>query len=264
MATTTFRLQRSLSPAAQGLPAAAPATASPMSAEAPPPQSGTAQVSSTPDPLAVILAFVIVAIAWWVATNVIHDPGYDPSAAVGAPVEGLTIFAVFFVTASAIERLIEPLTLFYGQDKKADLDAKTATAKDAVEAAYVAQAAHLGSGEAARTAAKTKFDGAKIIAQKALDDAAAAKGGANKITGNRAVVVWAAASAIGILGASILKLYLLKQVGIASPPRPMELFATGLIIGAGTKPMHDLVKLIEKRKEGATNASEGRGTGSTT
>jgi NADPH:quinone reductase-like Zn-dependent oxidoreductase len=179
-------------------------------------------------------------------------------------VEGLTIFAVFFVAASAIERLIEPLTLFYGQDKKADLDAKAAKAKETVEAAYVAQAAYLSADDAGKTVAKSKFDEAKSVAQNALVQAATAKAGANKITGNRAVVVWGAASAIGILGASMLKLYLLKQVGIASPPRPMELLATGLIIGAGTKPMHDLVKLIEKRKEDATNATSGGSTALTT
>ena len=259
-ATTTFRLQRSASPAAPSAPAAAPA-ATPKPAEDPPPLSGTAQVSSTPSPFAVLLAFLIVGVAWWVATNAIHDTGYDPDAAVGAPVEGLTIFAVFFVTASAIERLIEPLTLFYGQDKKADLEAKAAKAREAVEAAYVAQAAYLSADNAGKTAAKTKFDDLKTAAQNALDDAAAAKGGANAISGNRAVVVWAAASGIGILGASMLQLYLLKQVGIASPPRPMELLATGLIIGAGTKPMHDLVKLIEKRKENATNAAGGTAAG---
>lgn len=171
---------------------------------------------------------------------------------------------MFFVAASAIERLIEPFTLFYGQGTKADLEAKAAKAKAAVEAAYVAQAAYLSADDAGKAAAKTKFDAAKTAAQTALDDAAKAKGGANKITGNRAVVVWAAASAIGILGASMLQLYLLKQVGIASPPRPMELLATGLIIGAGTKPMHDLVKLIEKRKEAAASASAGGGTASGT
>lgn len=259
MATTTFRVQRSVSPAATSPSVAAPA-ATPKPAEEPPPLSGTAKVSSTPNPLAVLLAFVIVGVAWWVATNMIHDTEYDPKGVVGAPVEGLTIFAVFFVAAFAIERLIEPLTLFYGQDKKEDLEAKAAKAKAAVEAAYGAQAAYLSADDAGKAAAKTKFDELKTAAQKALDDAAAAKGGANAITGNRAVVAWAAASAIGILAASMLQLYLLKQVGIASPPRTMELLATGLIIGAGTKPMHDLVKLIEKRKENATNASAGGGT----
>lgn len=156
------------------------------------------------------------------------------------------------------------MTLFYGQDKKADLDAKAAKAKEAVEAAYVAQAAYLGADDAGRAAAKSKFDDSKTVAQTALDEAARAKAGSNRITGNRAVIVWAAASAVGIFGASMLKLYLLKQVGIASPPRPMELLATGLIIGAGTKPMHDLVKLIEKRKEAATNASSGGSAGLST
>lgn len=255
MATTTYRVQRSVSPPSPTPSAPTSTTASPKPAEDPPPLSGTSSVSSTPNPLAILLAFAIVGVAWWVGTNVIHDPDFAPDAVVRAPVQGLTIFAVFFVAASAIERLIEPLTLFYGQDKKADLEAKSAAAAAAVDAAYGAQAAYLGSDDAGKAAAKSKFDAAKDEAKTALDAAAEAKGGSDKITGNRAVVVWAGASAIGILAASMLKLYLLKQVGIASPPRPMELVATGLIIGAGTKPMHDLVKLIEKRKEKATDAA---------
>jgi hypothetical protein len=259
MATTTFRLQRSVAPAVPAAPPTAPAKA----AEDPPPESGTATVSSTPNPLAVLLAFVLVGVAWWVATNVIHDPDFEPDAAVGTPVEGLTIFAVFFVAASAIERLIEPLTLFYGQDKKADLDAKAAAAKKAVDAAYAAQTAYLNADAADTATAKAAFDTAKTAASTALDEAASAKGKASAISGNRAVVVWASASAIGIVAASFLKLYLLKQVGIASPPRSMELLATGLIIGAGTKPMHDLVKLIEKRKENQTAAASGGGAATT-
>lgn len=88
MGTTTFRLQRSVATVAPLAPAAPVVTASPKPAEDPPPLSGTAEVSSTPDPIAVVLAFVILGIAWWAATNVIHDPEYDPAAAVGAPVGG--------------------------------------------------------------------------------------------------------------------------------------------------------------------------------
>ncbi len=57
-----------------------------------------------------------------------------------------------------------------------------------------------------------------------------------------------------------LKLYFLTQVGIASPPRTFEILATGLIIGAGTKPLHDLAALIEKKKESVEAATAAGGT----
>jgi hypothetical protein len=35
-------------------------------------------------------------------------------------------------------------------------------------------------------------------------------------------------------------------VGISNGPRIVEILATGLIIGSGTKPLHDLITLISK------------------
>ena len=52
-----------------------------------------------------------------------------------------------------------------------------------------------------------------------------------------------------MVASASLKLYLLTQVGIATPPLELETHATGSIIGAGTKPRHDRVTLIEKKKE---------------
>jgi hypothetical protein len=191
-----------------------------------------------------------------VATNLIHDPGYDPSTGPGAPVEGLTIFAVFFVAAQALERLLEPLTRYYGYGEKASFSDKFDAAKQAVESAFAAYAALAKETDSAKQPSlKSAFDAEKAHADTALAEAAKAKAADAKVTGNKAIAFWAFACALGVLASSGLKLYFLKQVGVALPPRTLELLATGLIVGAGTKPLHDLVSLIEKKKESAAGTS---------
>jgi hypothetical protein len=145
-----------------------------------------------------VLRLVVTAIAfgavWYVWRRAVDGIDYDASAFVARvkdPVEGLTIFAVFFVAAAGIERFLEPVASII-----------TAVA-----------------GTSVSDLTKTLF--------------------------------WGFATCIGIVASASLELYLLRQVGIASPPRELDVLATGLIIGAGTKPLHDLTKLIEKKKETA-------------
>src|SRR5262249_40924198 len=40
----------------------------------------------------------------------VPDPSFAPGAPTGRPVDGLTVFAIFFACAFAIERLLEPLS----------------------------------------------------------------------------------------------------------------------------------------------------------
>lgn len=146
------------------------------------------------------------------------------------PVEGLTIFAVFFVAAAGVERFLEP---FAGV-----ISAITAKNEgDATEKAVTAVATDAGD-------APTKV--------KALATAKAVSSTTSDVV---KVVFWAIATCVGIFAADKLDLLLLRQVGIAAAPPNWDILATGLIIGAGTKPMHDLIGLIEKKKETAANTA---------
>ena len=89
----------------------------------------------------------------------------------------------------------------------------------------------------------------KQSTQTALDDAATLKAVAATSKSNRKIIFWAIASAVGVLASASLKLYLLRTVGIATPNRPLEVLATGLIIGSGTQPLHDLVGLISAKAD---------------
>src|SRR6476620_8491271 len=80
------------------------------------PQTSTVtEVAETPKHvpiLVVFLAFIAVATAVAIAAFLIPgQPSEFPITKSVAPVEGLTIFAVFFVGAQAIERLLEPFSL---------------------------------------------------------------------------------------------------------------------------------------------------------
>ncbi len=83
--------------------------------------------------------------------------------------------------------------------------------------------------------------------------------------------MWAAASVVAMVVCACLGLFLFRTVeaphptptsaasvpvqpatdrktGAKDPNRPMDLLLTGLIVGAGTKPLHDLVSQIQTTK----------------
>jgi hypothetical protein len=208
------------------------------------PTSATVPATGKPDATAVLTGFGILVAVWLGCVLVLRDPQY-PTAATTTPVAGLTIFAVFFVAAQAIERLLEPFAIWLDPKAGESLDAAAGTAK---ETAAKTMAAHL-AGDAALTAAL------KAQTQQALDLAAEWKARAATSKANRRIVFWSIASAVGVLASASMKLYLLRTVGIATPSRPLELLATGLIIGGGTQPLHDLVGFISAKADTSKSAA---------
>ena len=66
-----------------------------------------------------------------------------------------------------------------------------------------------------------------------------------------AVVTWGVATGLGFLLCAVLNITLLQAVrasGSGQPPFWADLLVTGLVVGAGTKPLHDLVSNIEHGK----------------
>lgn len=207
------------------------------------PTGATSSEDGRPDAAVVAGAFAcltLVGLAVLFFTGSYADPS-PPS----RPAEGLTIFAVFFVAAMGLERLLEPFALLFGTNTRAALTDAVSDAQNKVDEAHALavsgqRAAALGTATAA--------------AESALQRAADAKAAHEKAKANRAVGFWALASSAGIAVAAVLKLYLLTTVGVARPGRILDVIATGLIIGAGTKPLHDLVTLISAKKEAATQS----------
>ena len=76
----------------------------------------------------------------------------------------------------------------------------------------------------------------------------------SKATAERKVVFWAVACVVGIVGAAALHLYLFATIGFSSAPPALDVFATGLVIGAGTKPLHDLTTLLSAQASSAKSS----------
>ena len=68
-----------------------------------------------------------------------------------------------------------------------------------------------------------------------------------------AVVTWGVATGLACLLCAKLNITLMEAVranGSGQPPFWADLLITGLVVGAGTKPLHDLVSSIERGKNG--------------
>lgn len=178
--------------------------------------------------------FVVVAgvVAWLIYTK------SDPAPLV-VNADAFTVFAPFYIAAQAIERALEPFAARWKNTTAEKVGLKRAKAKKALleDPPAGTPAPTLEAMEAVETEIET--------AELALAKARA----------ERAIPLWAAASAIGLLVCSSLGLGLIAAVS-ATPPagefvRTVDVLLTGLAIGAGTKPLHDLIARIEKAKENA-------------
>jgi hypothetical protein len=197
---------------------------------------------------------LIVFVAWFVARRT-SDPNF--SNPVAAPVAGLTIFAVFYVTAQAIERLLEPVSsILLPKDHVSDDYAKKLDAAEAKVVEWVATV-----GDSSKT--QVERDAAKAAAEAALQATAAAKAKLDAVHGDRVIAFWAVATAIGMWASATLHLYFLKVVGVSGGSRALEILATGLIVGSGTKPLHDLITRISAKAE-ATTAADAETASTTT
>ena len=134
-------------------------------------------------------------------------------------IEGLTLFAIFYIFAAAVERLVEPLKnlIFDGRKKKA------INKRDHGKAAGNIQQAANGQAEINQTRADS------------------------------GIVTWAFATSFSILGTSATGLFFLHAIGIEGVSLWLDILITGLAIGAGTKPLHDLIGYIENKNISSKN-----------
>ena len=199
------------------------------------PAAATSQISGRHRIVVGVSAIILAFLAALIADQVFDDDGFV-SGASNTPVDGMTIFAVFFVAATAIERLLEPFAsaLLPKDDKVEDATKKEKVAREVCR-------------DAADPAKPTDVKKANAKVQAAADSKQAVADREWK----RKVAFWFIATLIAIFSAAALKLYFLGTVGIASANRWEEILATGLIIGAGTKPLHDLTELISAKKSDA-------------
>lgn len=61
--------------------------------------------------------------------------------------------------------------------------------------------------------------------------------------------MWAAACFLAMLACGGLGIFLLHAVGLSTVPPAVDIGITGLAIGSGTKPLHDLIANIQKSSD---------------
>jgi hypothetical protein len=182
-----------------------------------------------------VLAYLAVAL--FAALAAYLDSTVDLKVVIGAD---FVVFAVFYVVAQATERLVEPLI---GKVEAAEVKSKKAAAKEATRKL-----------QASLTAEQPE---AGVAA-----DASAAQEALAEVQGKRAVIAWAMASCFALFVCGLLGLGLIEAVAdVTGDPDDVSLFrrvdviVTGLAIGAGTKPLHDLISKLEKAKQNADPAT---------
>lgn len=191
---------------------------------------------------AYILVAVGGAIALWLSHR--HEVTIEVT-------EGFAAFAVVYIVAQGVERFIQPLTHLLGkpQEKKA--------AKGELAVANGNRTLALMEEDGPRA---TIEEGKAIGARKALD----------VIQAERAVLFWAIATFVALVACGALDLGLIGGVADVTGAgdtdeapqwfRDVDVLVTGVVIGAGTKPLHDLIDLIQSKKEKADPAAGGSTT----
>ena len=142
-----------------------------------------------------------------------------------------SVFAGLFVLALAVERVLQPLTRFIGPDTDKAKDERDKAQKAAVDNPTGAAANGTGTNAQWLAKAQADVDRARKIGE---------------------IVHWGVAVAISLLLAGKLNALLLSAIAAEGSARPApwaDLLVTGLVIGAGTKPLHDLVAQIQTSKE---------------
>jgi hypothetical protein len=136
-----------------------------------------------------------------------------------------TLFAVLFAFATAVERLLEPFSRFMpGQNGKAEVE--------------LAIAAMANQGHT----------------YESLTRVAAAKARMERGRSSRALVTWGFATALATVGSSAGGFYLLHSIagtGWNGIQTWVDAIVTGIVVGSGTKPLHDVISRMQKAKESA-------------
>lgn len=184
------------------------------------------------EPTHIALAYSLVvggAVLGWVLWKAFDPVGFQPAPDISA-------FAVLYVFAQAIERTLEPLTKWAGGVTSGlDKEAAVKRRDEAVE-------------ELSGTETPTDIDNA-------LESVAQAQSNVDQVRANLAVVLWGLASLLAMVVCGAFGVLLLEGIGL-DVPEWFDLAVTGLAIGSGTKPLHDLISNLQKAKEKKEDPAE--------
>jgi hypothetical protein len=198
--------------------------------EPPAQETAVSETPQTADPAWILAGYLLIGLGWLAGWGL--WAWRDPAAFKGTA--DVTIFAPLYIFAQAIERLIEPFSSFLGAAKangSEGLVSKNKALTNLYEAVKAGNAANIAGWQAA------------------LD----------KVRKNTAVIAWALASFLGMLASGAFGVFLVRAIGFDIPAE-VDILVSGVAIGSGTKPLHDLISNLQKSKEQKENPKETGGT----
>lgn len=143
-------------------------------------------------------------------------------------------YAAVIAVAAALERLLEPLS---------QLVMPSTAAKATAAASKTAAQADGANPQVKATDVQPK-----------VNQAASDQADVETLRTNRAVLFWAIASICGVGISGGFGLFLLQSIATGHVNSFLDLAVTGLTIGAGTKPTHDLITSLQAKASGSSNS----------
>lgn len=191
-----------------------------------------------PDPISFLWAAAAI-----VAGAVLGTLLYDADTGIGkfVPPKGVGIFALFYLVAQVIERVQEPFTPFLGRAKETT-SSEAAQGKNQIEARAELERALVAARKSPTP------DRATNVANKQRT--------ADQISANLTVLMFGTGAFLAMLLLGYLKAGLLDTLGVNDVKASVEVLASGLIVGAGTKPLHDLISKLTTSKQKDKQAEE--------
>lgn len=173
---------------------------------------------------------VLITIALVIAGALVGESLQHPAF---TPASGISVFAVMYIVAQVIERLQEPFVPWVGRSGTVDKPTAKATRDEKVAKAI-----------------ENPGDPAKAI------EAAKAQRVVDQIRANLTLLLWGSSAALAMVASGYFGLYLLKGVGVNGSSLWLDIIVTGLAIGGGTKPLHDLIGNISASKKAKEDPAE--------
>lgn len=196
------------------------------------------------------------------------------------PSSNYAVYAGLFVMALALERVLEPFSGLFVPSVKEKKARSTTLVAHARRAQVVAATGQFHAAVADPAATAQRAQAALQAAAVAQKEAVVAQKKHHHSQANRAVLMWATAAVLAMLACASLGVFLLRSIETPSavagsaastskhssnaapsapspsknPNRLLDLLVTGLVVGAGTKPLHDLISQIQTTS-GKSNAS---------
>jgi hypothetical protein len=193
-------------------PIAAPAVPSTAKTETGVTEPATAEVP------AIALAYALLAVG--AVGGILLWKWRDPATFVAGA--GISVFAPLYILAQGIERFIEP---------------------------FSSQLSPKAPGTANETKAKAQQDVSTAIKNGNADEAAKNQLLVDRIRRNTGVIAWGLASFLGMLLCGLFGLLMLRLVGFRGVPAEADIVISGLAVGSGTKPLHDLISNMQRSKD---------------